>query len=181
MSMNVFLWTFTSVLCLFNRGCQENLVRLHPIHPWEAFFSARSPSMTTAAVCWRSRCGQTLGMLNFLGNVITTTWREREYHSVLFEEEKDLKACVQGRNIYTLIQKWRMLLGLKKEVGWESSPKQLPARNSITTVCAWVKGREKERGCNVFVYIVFVSDVCQLFVWSLFFTLITLIGVANLF
>lgn len=150
-----------TVPCLFNRGCQEeNFVRLRPIHPREVFFSARSPSPTTAVVYWRSHRGQTLGPLDFLGSVITTTWRERG-NTVLFCYKKrrtcrhvcmairqeTFTHCTHTKTVWT-----NDLLRSQKEVGWESSPEQLPARNSITTVCVclcvlvhvWMIEREKE-------------------------------------
>lgn len=102
---NVLLWAF-------NRGCpEENSVPAPSM--WGLLFSKVFSSQTTAAVCWRSHCGQTLQMLNFLGSVIPNHMkRRREYYIVLLKE--DLKACVQGRDMYTLIPKWQMTSWTRK-------------------------------------------------------------------
>lgn len=102
--------------------------------------------------------------------------RQREYHIVLLKDEDDLcEACAHAgqagrKHLHTQTKPEQTddLLRQQKEVGWESSPEQLPARNSITIVGACVKEREEEReeiyrilylDCK---FVSYLSDCCYL-------------------
>lgn len=164
-------------VCLTEVVRRRTLVQLRPIHPPEVFFSARSPSLTTAVVCWRSQGGQT-------HRATRPSWkrhhnhikRKREYHLVVLKEEGDLKACVHGWEEGNIRQTHRHTLAYTQNMsGQVTSSKKKKAGNChqnsclpgiVSSVGVHVCSRErekKEKGC----------------MWSCFWTIHLYVAVHN--
>lgn len=187
------------VLYLFNRACQEeNYVNLHPHSSTGGFlFNKVSPSdhssgLLTVTLRPNSRAAR----LSWKRHHNHMKWDEGiPYRTVKRRGGSvwGMCACRAGRqagNIYTnththtrihktWADKWRQ----QEKVGWESSPEQLPARNSITTVRTCVKAREeeKERRCprdlvSGLKCVSCMSDCCYLLKWFCVLLLMSLMA-----
>lgn len=167
--VNVFFWAFRhTVPCLFNRGCQEeNLVRLHPIHPWRLSIRQGLPVQPQQ---WsgdgHSTAKSPAAKLSWKRHRDHMKKKKREYHFVLVQKRrrrtcKHVRMAGQAWDLYTHTRRSKMTSHSGKMTRFLNHHQSSCRSGIVTPVSSCAReGRSKEGGMRSCLSIVILSLVC---------------------